>query len=241
MTERWLPVPGYEGIYEVSNFGWIRRTFPGKGTWIGRTIRGARSSGYFVLSLRKNQRTERRLLHEIVAEVFIGPRPEGAEVNHIDGNKRNPVVWNLEYLSRSENAKHAVRTGLIRSGENSPVSILKNAQVEAIRAEPRPVSVQRKRELAKRYGVGFWTINNVLYRKSYRTAQQEMDMSLEVGKWIADIECLNCGKIKEGVNVTCKAGTFTGPLCASCLFREAKKRTNNEAKKPQSANGLFTQ
>jgi hypothetical protein len=59
----------------------------------------------------------------------------------------------------------------------------------------------------------------------------------EVTDYVKEIECLNCEKVKEAVTVTCRAGTFSGPLCASCLFREAKKRKNNAKKPTPQPNG----
>lgn len=50
-------------------------------------------------------------IHRLVAEVFIGPRPAGTEVNHKDGNKQNPIVTNLEYVTHLENVRHAIRIG----------------------------------------------------------------------------------------------------------------------------------
>lgn len=121
-VEEWRPVVGFEGIYEVSSLGRIRRVGRaartgrayGGGARIGRirkpqTVKG----GYKVVALWRDGRQTMRLVHLIVAEAFLGPCPDGMEVNHKEGrNKWDNSVANLEYMTRTENMKHAYRTGL---------------------------------------------------------------------------------------------------------------------------------
>lgn len=57
---------------------------------------------------------------------------------------------------------------------------------------------------------------------------------MEILKYLSSATCLNCETEKECIEVRCKAGTFSGPLCARCLFRETKKRETNQ-QKPASA------
>ncbi len=96
--------------YEVSNHGDVRRRLPGRGTWAGRLLSPARDTkGYPIVCI--HGRTTK--IHGMVADAFIGPRPEGLQVNHIDGNKANNSVSNLEYVTGRENMRHAIRTGLM--------------------------------------------------------------------------------------------------------------------------------
>jgi len=70
--------------------------------------------GYAQIKLRKDGILERRYLHRIVAEAFI-PNPLGKEqVNHIDGDKLNNNASNLEWVTPSENMKHAIKAGLLK-------------------------------------------------------------------------------------------------------------------------------
>lgn len=109
--EQWRPVIGFDG-YEVSNLGRImsfrRHVRP-------YLMRGALKSpdGYRMVQLRDGISGGRlRLVHCLVAEAFIGPRPEGSQVRHLDGDKSNNIVSNLTYGTASENAYDQVRHGV---------------------------------------------------------------------------------------------------------------------------------
>lgn len=120
MTEQWAPVPGYEGRYEVSDLGRVRtvaRVIPyidGRLRRVQQRVRKVQldTRGYPALSLTDNQgRTRTRGVHVLVAAAWIGPRPEGMEVCHNDGDKTNPRLDNLRYGTHSENAQDAVLHG----------------------------------------------------------------------------------------------------------------------------------
>lgn len=94
------PIPFYEGLYEVSDDGKIYSVKTGK-------ERVQINSVYKCITLSKNGINKTYSVHSVVAEVFIGKRPEGFQVNHKDGNKHNNFASNLEYVTRSQNTKHA--------------------------------------------------------------------------------------------------------------------------------------
>lgn len=110
MSEVWKEFAN--GFYEVSSLGNVRRAKPGIATFVGRPISPIKSgTGYAVISVNDGSGKQKvRYLHHVVAEAFIGQRPDGFVVNHRDGNKQNNEAANLEYVSRKENAVHAVRT-----------------------------------------------------------------------------------------------------------------------------------
>lgn len=112
--EEWRPVRGLEDNYEVSNLGRVRRIKSGCGTYEGRILNFLNhSNGYVIAPMTLNSKKHRRYVHRMVAEAFI-PNPDGKpEVNHIDGNKHNNCVDNLEWATRSENNRHMFRTGLV--------------------------------------------------------------------------------------------------------------------------------
>ena len=112
--EIWKPVKNYEGLYEVSSFGRIKSINYGK-----EKIRkfAVREKGYFNLSLSKNCIVKNRNVHQLVAEAFLNHKPCGMTlvVNHIDFNKQNNNVSNLEIITNKENTnqKHIVKKSVI--------------------------------------------------------------------------------------------------------------------------------
>lgn len=120
--EQWRDVIGYEGLYQVSSLGRVRsvaRTVSRNGTrgdlTINEMIRKAyiTPKGYVRVQLSKGGKPGNHLVHVLVAEAFIGPRPSAAqEVNHGDGIKSNNRVRNLEWMTPSENQLHAYENGL---------------------------------------------------------------------------------------------------------------------------------
>ena len=104
-TETGIPVKGYENLYEVSNLGRVSNYRKVLKTY---TL----NSGYLAMKLVKDGGRKSVLLHRLVAEHFI-PNPENKlEVNHINGDKTDNRVENLEWVTSSENKKHALNTGL---------------------------------------------------------------------------------------------------------------------------------
>ena len=105
LNEIILPLPNYPNRYWVSNLGYISNRSKRLSTY---TI----NSGYECLKLTGDTGTKSYLLHRLIAEVFM-PNPQGkAEVNHIDGDKSNCAVSNLEWVTSAENKAHAKNTGL---------------------------------------------------------------------------------------------------------------------------------
>ena len=113
--------------YEVSSLGEIRmigKDYCLKPNWDA-------TGGYGRVSLKKQVR-----VHTVVAYAFLGPRPDGLDINHIDGNKRNNSSLNLEYVTRSENCRQACGIQGLRNmkGENHSRSKLTNKNLIEIRA-----------------------------------------------------------------------------------------------------------
>lgn len=147
-SEIWKAAPGYETHYSVSNIGRIRRDARGCGTQVGRILKpGINTDGYPFVDLSVRGHTQKTLVHVLVARAFIGPTPQGKEVNHIDGQKLNARMTNLEYLTRIENNRHARRMGLIppqKHGTENHWAKLSTEQVLAVRKmfdQGTPVSV----------------------------------------------------------------------------------------------------
>ena len=101
-NEVWRDIPGWEGLYQVSNLGRIRSIRV-------RLIKPYDARGYRVATLHSGDRMERAGVHRFVAQAFI-PNPEGKEqVNHINGDKADNSVENLEWVTCQENNLHRCR------------------------------------------------------------------------------------------------------------------------------------
>jgi hypothetical protein len=165
-NEQWRPVPGYEGSYEVSDLGRIK-SLP-KRRRGERILQGSTcTDGYLQVGLCCGGMT-RRLVHSIVAEVFIGPRPEGLQINHIDGDKKNNDRRNLEYVTPRENIRHSFDTGLhvAPHGEAHCRAKLRPWHVRGIRyAVANGVDRRRLREA---FGITAGGIDSVVSRRSWR-------------------------------------------------------------------------
>lgn len=108
--EIWRYIKGYEGRYQVSNLGRVRSLRRHRVR--GKIMDVACNGHYWRIKLSKNNKAKRVLLHRIIAETFI-PNPENKpQVNHINGDKKDNSIENLEWCTRSENQLHAIRTGL---------------------------------------------------------------------------------------------------------------------------------
>jgi hypothetical protein len=105
-SRQWRDVPGYEGYYCVSIFGEIANLRT------GRILKATPTTwGYMGVTLTKNGEARKSTIHKIVALAFIGERPTEKngqlyDINHIDGDKTNNALSNLEYVTKSENIKH---------------------------------------------------------------------------------------------------------------------------------------
>ena len=111
-TKVFKDVVGYEGLYKISEYGEI---FITKRNKFLKTHR--HRGGYDVATLSRQGRKKNHYVHRLVGEAFLEP-PENVnqnQINHIDGNKNNNHLSNLEWVSPSENFNHAVRTGLINN------------------------------------------------------------------------------------------------------------------------------
>lgn len=118
-TERWLPVPGYEGYYDVSDLGRVRsldRVVP-HGRGAVKRLRGRLlkprfdSDGRQVVTLYGDGKRLTVRVYVLVLEAFVGPRPPGFDCCHYDGDESNDRLSNLRWDTRSANRLDSVRHG----------------------------------------------------------------------------------------------------------------------------------
>ena len=123
MEEAWKPIPGYEGLYEVSSLGNIRRneTITEEKSRYGKTrlVRhkarvlqpGKTKRGYLLVVLCRADGQKSHAVHRLVASAFCN-KVDGCEVvNHIDGNQTNNRADNLEWCTQKDNVHHAIKIG----------------------------------------------------------------------------------------------------------------------------------
>ena len=167
--EEWRDVIGYEGLYQVSNYGRVK-SFHNNGV---RTLNPSFADypGYYVVNLTKNGKQQTQYVHILVAQAFI-PNPENKSyVNHIDGDKLNNCLENLEWTTPTENSRHAWRNGLIKSrtGTKNLHSKLTPEQVRYIRVSYKPHDENFSMvALARKFNVSKSTIYLVLARRTYK-------------------------------------------------------------------------
>lgn len=115
--EEWRPVVGFEGKYEVSNLGRVKVLARTIAHWCGRRIPKPEriitltkhTGGYRFVALNGGKK---HYVHRLVMEAFVGPDTIGQDVNHINGDKTDNRLANLEYCNRLHNVRHAIANGL---------------------------------------------------------------------------------------------------------------------------------
>jgi hypothetical protein len=162
MKNFWEPILNYEKFYLANQNGQI------KGIIKNKVLKGSfGSTGYKHIVLSKNGKYKTKDVHRIVAETFI-PNPFNLKyVNHIDGNKANNSVNNLEWVTARENTKHATLLGLKKdSGSNSKNSKLKERDIYEIRKLSKSKSKTNK-EISSLYNINKDYVSMIINKKRW--------------------------------------------------------------------------
>lgn len=172
INEIWKDIEGYEGLYQISNLGRVKSLE--REAWNGQAYHILKcrilkqrliSTGYLMTTMSKNGKAITPLVHRLVAETFI-PNPENKPtVNHINGNKTDNRLENLEWCTYSENEQHAWKTGLKipyerKKGEDNSNSKLTDNEVYVIKGLLKETSLNLK-EIGEIFDVKRSTINNI--------------------------------------------------------------------------------
>lgn len=174
MRERkWSPVPGYEGIYEVSDTGLVRsldrticnvngvkRFISGKLTTLNTD-----DNGRITVHLWKNNKSKTFRTYELVLLAFIGDKPIGHQVCHIDGNKLNNCLSNLKYGTPKENIhdKKSHGTFYPRRGKH-----LTAKDVIEIRKRVTGFKFSQIKHLAEEYNISSGALKNIFYGYTWK-------------------------------------------------------------------------
>jgi len=174
-NEIWLPVPNYNGLYEVSNFGNVRGLqrdvvnskgvkFTIKPKELKKGCAGTKNR-YKRVVLCKNSKIERWFIHRLVAMAFI-PNPDNKpQVNHIDNNQSNNRVENLEWCTHKENMQHEVKNGRTQQGVKNKGVKLTEQQVLKIRELRKTM---RNIDIANMYNVDRNAITAICTGKTWK-------------------------------------------------------------------------
>jgi len=170
-SERWAQVEEFPD-YEVSDHGCVRRVTASMGATVGKVLRPGTDPKHgrrFVHLRRKGRLGATRRVHTLVALAFIGPRPDGCEVNHKDFDPGNNHYLNLEYLTHADNNRYSAAAGRMRPpvarGEASSNSKLTEEQVREMRR--RRASGERVARLAAVFGVSQRVVSLITTRKAW--------------------------------------------------------------------------
>ncbi len=172
---KWKHINGFENLYEVSNDGNIRsiarvivRSNGRQHTIKQTTLKPAIDKcGYKRVALMKNGSLKTRKVHRLVAENFQIRTPK-TEVNHIDGNKLNNNAANLEWVTRSQNVKHAFDAGLSKPlrGSDNPSAIID--EMQALTIKTLILSGEKLINISRRYGISYNIIKDINRKKTWK-------------------------------------------------------------------------
>jgi hypothetical protein len=159
--EFWKDIKGYEGHYQVSNLGRVKSLKNNK-ELIMSNVKS--TFGYLRVKLSKNGKIKGFPVHRLVGLNFLDLINGKNEINHIDGDKRNNFLTNLEWCNRSENIRHADKTGLrvMLKGKINPKAKLTDEQIILIRYERKGM---HQKDIAKEFNMKQQTISKIINYK----------------------------------------------------------------------------
>ena len=171
MTERWVAMPEWEGLYEVSDRGHVRSLDKvcgakngGKALRRGRVLSPVVKAGrYLAVTLADRARRKQHFVHDLVLLAFVGKKPRGMQVCHFDDAHQNNVLANLRYGTPKENGADAVRNNKRPKGSAHGCAKLTEADVLTIRNTPLA-----NREIACIYGIHPAHVNRIRTRKIWK-------------------------------------------------------------------------
>lgn len=160
--ERWKSLTLVNGYYDISKYGDVRQARTREGRVKGRILKSENEHGYRRVTLCIDGRQKHYFVHVLVAHAFIGPKPEGKEVNHKDRNRSNNYYRNLGYLTPVQNRKYSTDKGAkIGSTKLTPDEVL------SIRFRFAHL-VETKRSIAEDWNLNPTTIEHIVSNDGWK-------------------------------------------------------------------------
>lgn len=166
--EQWRPIPGYDGIYEVSDLGRVRKLIDRHAHPAGMQGLTRRSNGYLYIRLFDGVKTKGWLVHRLVLTAFVGPMPPEIHGAHINAVRDDNRLVNLHWCTPKQNEADKFPLGLAPIGEKNAMAKLTPRVVREIRRDYLPRSRHRNCfALAKRYGICQQSVWNIVKSKTW--------------------------------------------------------------------------
>lgn len=175
-TEEWRPVVGYNGAYEVSSLGRVRRVL---GPWCvnkhGRCLRARHNKGYTAVGLSHKHTKRQVFVHHLVLEAFVGPRPDGYQCDHINCIRDDNRPANLRWVTPQENTRAMFerRGGYpCHQGVKNPGAKLNEEQVRYIRSMHQSGAHRWKTRVARELGVSQALVSRIVHGVAWTHLQE---------------------------------------------------------------------
>lgn len=167
----WRPVLGYEGLYEVGADGRVRRVAGSKTAPVARELKQYRHrTGYMMVRLYQGGRGTGvgKYVHRLVAQALLGPVPAGRQVNHVDGDKANNAIGNLEYVTAKENIAHAEKRGLRPKARGVDHGSTHLTEMDVLAIRVLSGMTAKHRHIADYFGISVAQVSRIVNRKQWR-------------------------------------------------------------------------
>ena len=177
MTEKWMPIPEFDGLYEASNLGRIRsvtRIDPIGRLRVGKILTPCKKgNGYLYFTGTVKGRRKNMHVHRAVMQAFRPVKnPDKLEIDHVDCNKENNSLGNLEWVTSSENIARASQKGLLKC-KHRPLT---ESQVKDICSDDRSQC-----EIARDYGLSQTVVSLIKRGKTYKDVARTCTTNLGRG------------------------------------------------------------